>query len=202
MSTRISRIPAAPPQVEPLRAEPITDAELVRRALEGDRWAEGAIYRRYAPLVANLAGRLLARHADAMDVLQDVFVGALGELGALRDPNALRPWLLRRTVRQVHRVFRRRRLRRVLGLDRGEIDLPLDALADPSASPETHAELARIARVLATLSDRQRIAWVLHRVEGETLPAVADACGVSLATVKREIAAAQLTLEAHARRSR
>ncbi len=199
------------PQRPPAREEPLgrivpvapsapSDAELVRRALDGDRWAESAIYQRYAPMVANVAGRLLSRHADALDVLQDVFVDALSELRTLRDPAALRPWLLRRTVRRVSRVFRARRWRRLAGLDRGGDELTLEQMASAELSPEARLELRRIGALLATLPERQRTAWILHHVEGETLPAVADACGVSLATAKREIAAARITIEAHVAR--
>lgn len=174
----------------------VSDADLVRRAWDGDEWAEAAIYRRYAMRVANLAARLLGDRADAMDVLQDVFMEALSELHTLRDPGALRAWLLRRTVNKVHKRFRRRKLRRLLGLDRGAGELQLDALAAAGCSPEDHAELARVSSVLATLPPRQRTAWVLHRVEGETLPAVAEACAVSLATAKRDVAAAQAAIDA------
>lgn len=185
-----------PPERGP---EAIADAELVRRALADDEWAKAAIYRRYASQVANIAARLLGNRADMMDVLQDVFLEAFSELPTLRDPSALRPWLVRRTVNKVHKRFRRRKLRRVLGLDRGADELTLFALQSPDCSPEDRLELARISEVLASLPARQRVAWVLHRVEGETLPAVADATDTSLATVKRDIAAAQRAIDAHIR---
>ncbi len=178
----------------------VTDAELVRRAREGDEWAEATIYRRYATQIANLAARLLGDRADAMDVLQDVFMEALSELDTLRETSALRAWLVRRTVNKVHKRFRRRKVRRLLGLERGGEALGLDAVASPACSPEDRAELSRISAVLASLPVRQRTAWVLHRVEGETLPAVAEACGTSLATAKRDVAAAQAAIDALIRR--
>lgn len=178
-------------------ADPIDDAELVRRALAGDEWAEAAIYRRHATRLANLAARLLGRREDVMDVLQDVFMDAFAELDTLRDPSALRGWLVRRTVNKIHKRFRRRKLRRLLGLDQGADELTLSSLASAECSPELRLELARIEDVLRTLPTRHRIAWVLHRVEGETLPAVAEACGTSLATAKRDVHAAQAAIDAH-----
>src|SRR4051812_11878488 len=87
-----------------------TDAQLVARIREGDRAAEEALYRRHAQAVAVTATRLLRSHHDAQDVLQDTFIIALGEIEGLRDPAAVRAWLLQIAVRQVHRRFRRRRL--------------------------------------------------------------------------------------------
>jgi RNA polymerase sigma-70 factor (ECF subfamily) len=42
-----------------------------------------------------------------------------------------------------------------------------------------------------------RIAWILRFVEDYRLDEVADACGCSLATAKRRIAAAQTVVDAH-----
>jgi RNA polymerase sigma-70 factor (ECF subfamily) len=181
--------------VAPLADSAIADAELVERAIAKDPWAEGAIYRRYAPLLANLAARMLGSREDAQDVLHDVFVEALDDLAALRNPAALRSWLMQRTVRQVQRRFRRRSWWRWLGRESAE-ELSLSVLAAPGCPPHVRLELAAVARTLTTLPARQRIAWVLHRVEGEPLPMVALACSTSLATVKRDIAAAQRRLDA------
>jgi RNA polymerase sigma-70 factor, ECF subfamily len=186
--------------VTPLRARPpgggATDAELVARALAGDRWAQGAIYQRHAPRLLNTCARLLEDRADALDVVQEVFVDALEGLASLREPAALGAWLLRQAVGKVQRRFRRRRWAALLGLRHGPA-LSLAALAVPGASAEVRAELERLSRVLDRLPPRQRLAWLLHRVEGETLPAVAASTRTSLATVKRDLAAAQAALDAH-----
>lgn len=178
----------------PIRSE-LSDAELVARAIAGEAWAEGVIYRRHATAVSNLAGRLLRSRADAEDVLHDVFLEALDELSSLRDRSALKPWLLQRTVRQVQRRFRRRRWWGLLGKHASE-ELTLEALAKPSCPPDVRLEVKDLDRLLANLPERQRIAWLLARVEGEPLATIAIACNVSLATAKRDLVAAQAALEA------
>lgn len=185
--------------LSPLADNAPGDAELVARAREGDSWAEGAIYRRYAQTLSNLAARMLGNPHEALDVLHDVFVEALDQLGDLRQPEALRGWLVQRTVRQVHRRFRRRSWWRWLGRHTSE-ELSLSVLASPGCPPDVKVELDTVAERLALLPARQRIAWVLHRIEGETLPSVAEACGTSVATVKRDLAAAQQTLFDEVRR--
>lgn len=168
----------------------LTDAELVERARAGEPWADGAIYRRYGSFLANVAARMLRSRSEAEDVLHDVFVDILTELPSLRDPSALKPWLLRRVVHRVHRRFRRRRWWRLLGKEPAR-ELTLESLASPGCPPEVRVELSELDRALDTLPDRQRIAWVLHRIEGEPLATVALVCDVSLATAKRDLAAAQ-----------
>lgn len=173
------------------------DASLVLRARSGDGVAEAMIYRRHARMLAGLAARLTSSRADAEDIVQETFVTALPRLGELREPAALRAWLSRITVSLAQKRLRRRRLLRWLGLDRTEADLPLDAMAAPSCSPEQRAELTRIAAILADCPTPERVAWTLHRVEGETLDDTAAACGCSLATVKRRIAAVEHRLDKH-----
>ena len=129
--------------------------------------------------------------------MQDTFVLALEQIGALRDGGALRGWLAQIAVSQVQRRLRRRRLLRVFGLDRTVDDAPLEALARDGLDGETRAELAALDRVLATLAPEERIAWLLRHAEGSALEEVAVACGCSLATAKRRIAAADARVQLH-----
>lgn len=173
-----------------------SDAELVERARGGDGWAEEALFRRHAPAVHGTVVRLLGSRHDAEDVVQDTFIAALADLERLRNPDALKPWLLQIAVRKVQRRFRRRKLLAALGLDRTVDDATLDALAEPGASPEERAELSLLAAKLDRIPSNERIAWMLRHVEGSTLPEVARLCGCSLATAKRRILGARRKLEA------
>lgn len=198
------RAPDADPEPEPdavearpgeLRAlvpsaEP-DDAALVARALEGDAWAEEALYRRHAPRALDTAARLLGRLADAEDVLQDSFVAALRRLDELREPAHFERWLLRIIVNRARNVLRRRALRRTLGLDRGADDATLARLASPDASPEARAQLAELDAVVRSLATDERVAWVLRVVEQRTMPEIAAAMACSVATAKRRVASAE-----------
>jgi len=178
---------------------PQSDEDLVERMRRGSRSAEEAFYRTYAPRVLALTTRLLGRRSDAEDATQDTFVIALENVGQLRDAAALRPWLMRIAVSQARRRFRRRKMLRALGLHIGADDATLDSLVAPGANAEIRTDLAALDRVLATLPVEQRIAWLLRYVEGEELTDVAQACGCSLATAKRRIAAADAQVHAEVR---
>lgn len=180
----------APSSAPTSRMRPtISDEILVERALDGDEWAEEAIYRRHVDAVMAMVVRLLGDRTEAEDVVQDTFVSALEELADLRDPAALGGWLRRVAVRKVHRRFRQRKLRRVLGLDRSVDELGLEGMAE-DAPPDVRAELALLDRVLRRMPAPDRIAWTLRYVEGFSLAEVADLSDCSLATAKRRIAAA------------
>jgi RNA polymerase sigma-70 factor, ECF subfamily len=167
------------------------DEELVRRARGGDGWASEALYRRHVAGVMRLATLLLRRRADAEDAVQDAFVTALTRLDSLRDPAAFGGWVARIAANCARDQLRKRRVLGWLGIDRRADDAGLEQLAASDASPEQRAELALLDRALAALPHGERVAWTLRVVEGWPLAEIAEALGVSLATTKRRIAAAQ-----------
>ena len=124
-------------------------------------------------------------------------VTALREIGTLSEPKALSGWLLKIAVHQAHRRIRRERLLRTLGFGRGGDDEWLAAQARGDLSSEARAELVLLGRSLRGLSATDRIAWTLRWVEDLSLEEVADACGCSLATAKRRIAAAEAVVGRH-----
>lgn len=178
-----------------------SDEELVLRARMGDRRAEDTIYRRHAPAVLRAVDRMLGDRDESDDVVQEAFETGLARLASLRDPAALRPWLLSIALRRVHRRFRRRKLLRALGLRSRDADTELLAeQASDAATPEQRAELALVDAALARLGDDERIAWILRFVEGLELAEIAIACGCSATTIKRRLAAADAQVRHHAGR--
>lgn len=151
-----------------------------------------ALFRRYSRYVAAVALRLLGRDDEVDDVVQDVFLAALRGLHQLRDPALIRGWLAQVTVRMAARRLRRRRVRAFFGLVRED---GAEQLAAPGASPEERVLLQRVYRALDGVPVAERLAFCLKHVEGMKLEEVARACGCSLATAKRRIAAAQARLD-------
>ena len=182
----------------PLKAsEALGDEELVRRAVAGDRWGREMLYRRHAGSLLAMTVRLLANRAEAEEIVQDTFVTAFEQLGTLREPGAVRGWMGQIAVNLVRRRFRRARLMRFLGLDRGADDATLEALADPGVSTDQRAELALVDRLLRGMKPALRLAWMLRRVDGLELGEVASLCHCSLATIKRRIVEADAIVDRH-----
>jgi RNA polymerase sigma-70 factor (ECF subfamily) len=156
--------------------EPLSDVEL---------------FRRYAPYVARIGLSILGRESDVDDLVQDVFLAALGQRHQLRDPGAIKGWLATVAVRTARRRLRMRRVRAFVGFDDAGSALEL---RDQRLSPEGEALLGRVYEALDTLPVDDRIAWTLRHIEGEQLAQVAEKCGCSLATAKRRIDAAHTRL--------
>src|SRR5438105_5311819 len=71
------------------------DADLVAASLTGNRDAFGQIVARYQSLVCSLAYSATGSLSQSEDLAQETFLTAWKQLGTLREPGKLRPWLCR-----------------------------------------------------------------------------------------------------------
>jgi RNA polymerase sigma-70 factor, ECF subfamily len=170
-------------EVHPAPA-PETDAELVHALKQGEPGAPGRLYDRHAASVQGMVYRLLGREAELDDIVQEVFIYALYSMDKLREPAALKGWLLGIAVGKVRTHLRHRYRRRWLSF------LPHDEVPEPVVpATDSHAELARdVCSILDHLPPDERIALVVHRIEGLSLHDAAKACEMSLSTFKRRLA--------------
>ena len=144
-------------------------------------------------MVNGLAFRMLGRDADVDDLVQDSFLEAFRGLERLETPQAFGSWLGSIVVRTASKRLRRRSLLTRLGLRRST---PIDAdeVISNGAPPDIRSELSAIYGCLDAMHHESRLALILHRVEGMSLPEAAKAVGVSLSTIKRRLAAAEKLL--------
>ncbi|HLK37859.1 MAG TPA: sigma-70 family RNA polymerase sigma factor [Polyangiaceae bacterium] len=168
------------------RATPETwdDAALVRAVWAGDDRAQLLIWRRYLPLVRSKLGRSVGGQ-EVEDQVQEVFLRLFSYLSELRDPAALRSFIIGITLRVAGTELRRRRCRWWLSLT------PSGELPEPAALPDgsdAREVAARLNAILGKLSPQSAKVFHLRFVEGKELADVARAMGFSLATVKRHLA--------------
>lgn len=158
--------------------------------------ALSAFHERFSGHVLRILGRLLGGSRDLSDAHHDAFVRALGSLDTLRDPAALKAWVTSVAVFTARTCIQRRARRKWLLFFAPE-ELP--PLVAPAYEGEAHEALRATYRALERLPADLRIAFTLRRIEGMELQEVADACGVSLATIKRRLSRAEESFLAAAR---
>jgi RNA polymerase sigma-70 factor, ECF subfamily len=149
-------------------------------------------YRKYCRYVAAVCLKISGRRSELEDLIQEVFAEAASTFEALREPDAMRGWLATIAVRVTRKRLFRRRLFNLVGLGSSA---EYEALPDLAASPYDRVLLGAIYRALDQLAPDDRIAFVLHHIEGETLDAVARLTGCSITTAKRRIFRAKSALE-------
>lgn len=167
---------------------PEPEAELVRRAIDGEEAALSLLYRRHAAYIGGLVYRTLGDDGDLDDIVQETFVEGLRQLHTLTDRAKVRPFLVTIAIRRIHRRLSwRYRVKHLVGR--------LLPIAATVSDPAIREEVSELYRTLGGVHPKHRVAWVLHRVEGFTFPEAAERCGASLATVKRWIAQVDARVE-------
>jgi RNA polymerase sigma-70 factor (ECF subfamily) len=183
-------VDAGPPSyvrmaIRPGRDAEVDDAALVREALAGNPRAHGAIWRRYGSLVRSKLGRSLGTQ-DVEDQVQEVFLRLFEYLEQLRDPNALRSFIIGITLRTAGTELRRRRCRWWLNLT-ATGELPEPGSVDDG---ETRQVVARLLEIVGQLAPQSSRVFELRYIEERELTEVAEAMSISLATAKRYLARA------------
>jgi RNA polymerase sigma-70 factor (ECF subfamily) len=162
------------------------DAELVARVRAKEPAAAGRMWDRYAFLVRRLLRRMLGP-VDVEDCVQDAFLRLFRDLRSLRDPSALRSFLIGIAVHVAHSELRKRRAKRWLLLSSDGAPLDSEAVTTDDWH-EPRAAVLRLYQILDRVSDKHRTVFVLRYIEGLELSELATLLGCSLAKVKRRVA--------------
>ncbi len=163
-----------------IRAETMTDLELIRQAQDGDAFAIRELYRQYSPRVYSVVRRLAADDALAEDWAQEAWVRVFRALPGFRGESRFTTWLHRIAVNSaLHgRRWRERRVRH---------ETPMPAVM-PEAGGQDHVVLRlRLEKALEKLPDRMRQVLVLHDVEGYTHEEIGEFLGVTPGTSKSQL---------------
>ena len=149
-------------------AQYASDAELVRRAQEGEEAAFATLFNAHKAKVYSLCLRMTSNTAEAEDLTQDAFLQVFRKIGTFRGDSALSTWLYRVAVNTVLMHFRKKGLRQL------SLDEPVNQAA--GAQKREHGKLDdrlsgsvdRIAltRAMKELPIGYRTIFVLHEVKG------------------------------------
>jgi RNA polymerase sigma-70 factor (ECF subfamily) len=173
----------------------VPDALLAGRAADGDTAAFEALARRHGPLMRATARRLTGSLADADDVVQETLVQAWKQLDSLRDPAAVKGWLLR--IVGSRSIDHLRKRRNHAGLD--DVEDAVDTSSRPrERDPENNAvnssRVEALKAALAKLPEEQRRCWVLKEFNDQSYEEIAVTLNISPASVRGRLARARITL--------
>lgn len=162
-----------------------TDAELVRRYLDGDGDAFAELVRRHETRVYRIALRMTGRPEDARDATQEAFLSALRKLKSFRGEAAFSTWLHRVTVNACYDLLRKRQ-RQPIASEGGLEALELVAAPDADPADEVGAAL-EVRRALAAVPEEHRAVLLLHDVEDLGFDEIAEILGIPVGTAKSRL---------------
>jgi RNA polymerase sigma-70 factor (ECF subfamily) len=177
-------------------AESSSQAEIVRGVVEGERWANVALYERLLPAVLGALQRILhAPSAEYEDLVQMTFERIVRVLVGQRGtpPAHLAGWAAAIAAHVALDALRVRiRERRIFFRDRSPRDSS-DAHAEAATGPnlearlEARRQLAAVQEHLARMNPDQAQTLLLHDALGHDLAEIAEITGVSVAAAQKRL---------------
>ena len=164
-----------------------SDAELLRRHVEGDPDAFSVLVSRHQDRLWAVALRTMRNPDDAADALQDAYLSAFRRAGTYRGDAAVTTWLHRVVVNACLDRLRVLRSRAADPLPE-HLDTDPDLAVTPPDPVETEEERADVATALGHLNPDQRAALVLVDMQGYSVDEAAQILGCAPGTVKSRCA--------------
>ena len=166
------------------------DKDLIRAALAGKSASWQKLVRRHERRVYNHCLRLTGSDADALDLMQEVFLGVYRSLNTFRGDSKFSTWLFRIVHNKSVDAIRRRRSYRFLenspdDESASEIDqFPDEEAVEPYAALSLTQTNARVLRHLDRLSYEQRLIVEMKVYQGMTFEEIGQVVRVSENTSK------------------
>jgi RNA polymerase sigma-70 factor (ECF subfamily) len=170
------------------------EEEFARRCVAGERAALRELFEQEKVRVHSLLFRVVGSNLHMDDLIQEAFLEVFRSLPTFRGESSLRTWIDRCVVRVAYAHFSRKSRQPVL---ESLQDLPAAA---PSAEERASQREAarRLYAEMDRLEPRQRMAFMLHAIEGRSIKQVAEAMESSAVAAKVRVWRARRAIEKRA----
>jgi len=166
------------------------EAALVRRVQAGDELAFREVVERYQSKVFSIIHGVLRNHNDAEDIAQQVFAKIYFSISSFDFRSSLLTWVYKITVNECYDYLRKKRVRKlVYESDFSEDDVHRMANSEAARDQRISVDedLARrdlAAKLLARVSEEERMLLMLKEVEGHSVEELAGMTGINENTIK------------------
>jgi RNA polymerase sigma-70 factor (ECF subfamily) len=157
----------------------LDDQTLVAAVLAGDPTAEREFYDAHVDRVYRMAYRMTGNEATAEDLTQETFVKAFNGLRSFRGDSAVSTWLHSVAMSVIISGLRKlkRYRERETELEPVELTTPAPAMGNP------HLRV-RLTRAIDNLSDKLRVVFIMHDLEGFKHREIAEILDIGIETSK------------------
>jgi RNA polymerase sigma-70 factor (ECF subfamily) len=160
----------------------MTDRDLISRCLAGDPEAERALYDAHVDRIYRLAYRMAGDGDLAQDFTQETFIRAFERLAQFRGDSSLATWLHSIAVSVTLNGMRKVQRIRLRTTDLSETPLLASEARDIPPDLKT-----RLFQAIDALSEKLRIVYVMHDVEGYTHEEIGQTLGIPIGTSKARL---------------
>ena len=175
--------------------------ELVLLLQQGDESAFKKLVDEWQNMVYNTAVSIVQNEDDADDITQEVFIQVYQSVSSFKGESKFSTWLYRVTVSKAldHEKKKKRKKRfgfiqSLFGTD-GEVQIHAVEFNHPGVQLEKKERARELLNALKKLPDKQRIAFTLHKLEGQSYQEVAEIMNSTLYAVESLMSRAKTNLK-------
>ncbi len=173
----------------PERNQNITESDLIKGCIEGNRQLQKELYQRLSPKMYAVCLRYASHAEEAQDILQEGFIKVFRKLDSFRGDGSFEGWVRRIFVNTAIEHFRRRRyLQPVTEKEENTLEgnsvSALDGLAEKD-----------ILALIQQLSPGYRTVFNMYVVEGYSHKEIGEILDISEGTSKSQLSRAKVILQ-------
>jgi RNA polymerase sigma-70 factor (ECF subfamily) len=179
----------------------LNQPELVLLLQQGDESAFTKLVDEWQSMVYNTAVGIVQNEDDADDITQEVFIQVYQSVSSFKGESKFSTWLYRVTVSKAldHEKKKKRKKRfgivqSLFGGD-GEEQIHAVEFNHPGVQMEKKERAGELFNALKLLPDKQRIAFTLHKLEGQSYQEVAEIMNTTLYAVESLMGRAKTNLK-------
>jgi RNA polymerase sigma-70 factor, ECF subfamily len=177
----------------------LTDAEVVRRAQQGDAAAFERIYRLHCRKVYTLCLRMVGDPTEAEDLTQDVFLQLFRKIDTFRGESAFSTWLHRMSVNIVLMRFRRKPIAQTSldaagNTEEEEVGAPPKEFGGPDLRLNGVIDRITLQAAINELAPGSKAMFILHDIQGYKHNEIAGMFGCSVGNSKSQVHKARIRL--------
>ncbi|MCS6807457.1 MAG: sigma-70 family RNA polymerase sigma factor [Bacteroidota bacterium] len=177
------------------------DAELIRRAAQGEQSAFKLLEKKYRASITSLIRRMMASHPnDVDDLVQETFIKAFQALKNFNNEYAFSTWLYKIASNHCIDFLRKKRLK-TFSIDQpietkeGTIEYEIyDDSTRPDSELHSRERTALIRQAIDELPEKYRVVIQMRHEEDMDYQEIANRLGIPLGTVKAHLFRARAML--------
>lgn len=178
----------------------MNQTELVVQLQRGDEAAFKKLVDDYQAMVYNTALGIVQNEDDADDITQEVFIQVFRSVSSFKGDSKFSTWLYRIAIGKAldheKKKKRKKRFGFVQGLFGGheEVDIQMAEFDHPGIKMEKKERASELFNALKQIPDKQRTAFTLHKLEGQSYQEVAAIMNTTLYAVESLMGRAKANL--------
>lgn len=172
---------------------------LINQLIDGSELAFAALFDTYGVMVYNVALNVLQQKEDAEDLVQEVFAEVVKSISDFKQECSLKTWLYRITTNKALDTIRKRNRKKrfafTVSKDANKEMNQIGHFLHPGVQLEQKELAAYLYTALASLPERQQLAFTLHKMEGLSYKEICVVMESTLPTVETLIHRAKKQLK-------